>query len=136
MGSAHEQRSVSSRVCCLAMIAVALTCYPCASFAQGSPPGASDSVFRRAQRMANDGNAPAARMLVDSMLAVAREGSPEYADALFWRASLAESADAARRDYLRLTVEFSLSPRAEDALLRLAQIALSGGGSGRGQEAP
>jgi cell division septation protein DedD len=77
--------------------------------------------------MANDGNAPAARALVDSMLAASREGSPEYADALFWRATLAESAEQARRDYVRLAVEFSLSPRAEDALLRLAQIELSRG---------
>jgi cell division septation protein DedD len=35
---------------------------------------------------------------------------------------LAGSADQARRDFLRIAVEFSLSPRAEDALLRLAKL--------------
>ena len=95
--------------------------------AQGVSVVAQDSVFRRAQRMAGDGNAPAARALVDSVLAASPEGSAAYIDALFWRATIAESADQARRDYLRLAVEFSLSPRAEDALLRLAQIELSRG---------
>jgi cell division septation protein DedD len=97
------------------------------SEAQGPPSGSGDSVFQRAQRMANEGNAAAGRALVDSMLAASPEGSMAYADALFWRAALAESTDQARRDYLRLAVEFSLSPRAEDALLRLSQIELARG---------
>ena len=72
--------------------------------AQGPPASSGDSVFRRAQRMANDGNAAAARTLVDSMLAASSEGSMAYADALFWRAALAASTESARRDYLRLAV--------------------------------
>ena len=68
-----------------------------------------------------------ARALVDSVLGAAKEGSPAYVDALFARASIAESADAARKDYLRIAVDYSISPRAEDALLRLAQMEIARG---------
>jgi cell division septation protein DedD len=50
-----------------------------------------------------------------------------YVEALFARASIAESADAARKDYLRIVVDFSISPRAEDSLLRLAQMEIARG---------
>ena len=79
------------------------------------------------QRLAGDGNSAAARALVDSVLAAAKEGSPAYVGALFARASIAESADAARRDYLRIAVDFSMSPRSEDSLLRLAQMEIARG---------
>lgn len=98
---------------------------PCAP--QGGLANAADSVFRRAQRLANDGNAAAGRALVDSVLTTSPDGSRQYVEALFWRATLAETAEQARRDYLRLAVEFSTSPRAEDALLRLAQLELARG---------
>jgi tetratricopeptide (TPR) repeat protein len=88
---------------------------------------AADSALRRAQRLAADGNTIAGRAVAESVLAVSPEGSPPYVDALFWRAMLAGSADQARRDYLRIVVEFSLSPRAEDALLRLAQLEIARG---------
>ena len=48
-------------------------------------------------------------------------------EALFARASIAESADAARKDYLRIAVDYSISPRAEDSLLRLAQMEIARG---------
>ena len=95
--------------------------------AQATGASAADSVFRRAQRLANDGNTSAGRALADSVLAASPEGTPAYVDALYWRAMLAESAEQARRDYLRIAVEFSLSSRAEDALLRLAQLELTRG---------
>jgi colicin import membrane protein len=86
-----------------------------------------DSTVARVLRMASDGNAAAGRALADSVLASAKEGSPAYVDALFARASVAESADAARKDYLRIAVEYSNSPRAEDSLLRLAQMEIARG---------
>jgi TolA-binding protein len=46
----------------------------------------------------------------------------QYAEALFWHASLAATAAEAERDYRRLIVEFPLSPRSEEALMRLAQM--------------
>jgi len=86
-----------------------------------------DSTLARVLRMASDGNATAARALADSVLASAKEGSPTYVDALFARAAISESADAARKDYLRIAVEYSNSPRAEDSLLRLAQMEIARG---------
>jgi cell division septation protein DedD len=88
---------------------------------------AGDSIVVRVQRLAGDGNSAAARALVDSVFAAAKEGSPAYVGALFARASIAESADAARRDYLRIAVDFSMSPRSEDSLLRLAQMEIARG---------
>jgi cell division septation protein DedD len=86
-----------------------------------------DSIVVRVQRFASDGNPAAARALVDSVLVAAKEGSTSYVNALFARASIAESADAARKDYLRIALDYSISPRAEDALLRLAQLEIARG---------
>lgn len=84
----------------------------------------SDSVYLRAQRMVSDGNAAAGRTTVDSMLRAARRGSPAYAEALFWRATLASSTQQAEQDYRRLVVEYPLYGRTGDVLLRLAQLEL------------
>ena len=93
--------------------------------ALGAQASAPDSValvvFRRAQRLVNDGQGAEGRALVDSMLSAAEPRSKEEAEALFWRATLAGSWDAAQRDYLRLMLEHERSPRAGDAMLRLAQ---------------
>jgi cell division septation protein DedD len=88
---------------------------------------AGDSLIARVGRLAGNGNAAAGRALADSALGVAKEGSSAYADALFARASVAESADAARKDYQRIVVDYSMSTRAEYALLRLAQMELARG---------
>jgi cell division protein FtsN len=88
---------------------------------------AVDSVLQRAEAMVDAGRAAAGRALVDSVLTAATPGSEAYAEALYARASLAATAGDAERDYLRITVEYSLSPRAPDALLRLAQLELARG---------
>ena len=85
---------------------------------------ATDSVYIRAQRMVSDGNAAAGRAVVDSMLRAQRRGSPSYAEALFWRATLAPTARQAEQDYRRLIVEYPLYSRSGDVLLRLAQLEL------------
>jgi len=87
----------------------------------------SDSAFQRAQRLANDGDLASARAIADSALNASTEGSATYVEALFRRATFAASTDAARRDYLRIALEYALAPRAEDALLRLAQIEIARG---------
>lgn len=79
------------------------------------------AVFVRAQRLVNDGNGAAGRALMDSLVGAAAPRSPEEADALFWRATLAESWDAAQRDYLRVMLEHDRTPQAAEAMLRLAQ---------------
>jgi len=77
--------------------------------------------YRRAQRLVNDGQGAEGRAVVDSMLNAAEPRSPEEAEALFWRATLAASWESAQRDYLRIMLEHERSPRAGDAMLRLAQ---------------
>ncbi len=88
---------------------------------------AGTDVFARARLLVNSGDARAGRALVDSALAAASAGSPAYAEALYWRGVLAEEGEAARTDLLRVAIEFPLSPRASDALLRLAQLEFTRG---------
>lgn len=96
----------------------------CAATAWGQ---AGTDVFARARLLVNSGDARAGRALVDSALAAAAAGSPAYAEALYWRGVLAEEGEAARTDLLRVAIEFPLSPRASDALLRLAQLEFTRG---------
>jgi cell division septation protein DedD len=112
------------------LVALALVVVAPAAWGQGiplAPPGMTDSTVIRARRLASDGNAAAGRALLDSAMAASKEGSPEYVNALFGRAMIAGSGDEARKDYLRIAVDYSSSPRAEDALLRLAQMELARG---------
>jgi cell division septation protein DedD len=95
------------------------------SFAQsGGSQTPTDSIYLRAQRMVSDGNAAAGRALVDSMVRAARRASPAYAEAIFWRATLASTSQQAEQDYRRLVVEYPLYARSGDVLLRLAQLEL------------
>lgn len=86
----------------------------------------ADSVaYRRAQTLVNDGNATVGRAIVDSLIARAAPGSNAYAEGLYWRAVLSATASEAEMDYRRVVVDYPLSPRVEDALLRLAQLELA-----------
>jgi cell division septation protein DedD len=87
--------------------------------AQQAPP---DSIFRRAQRLANEGAGVAARELLDSLVRVSADGSEARAEALFWRATVAADSQSAQADYLTIVVDHALSPRAADALLRLGRF--------------
>ena len=87
-----------------------------------APSPATESVFVRAQRMVTAGQDSAGRAVVDSVLRATAEGTPRYAEALFWRATLSKTAAAAERDYRLIAVEYPLSPRAQEALFRLAQL--------------
>jgi cell division protein FtsN len=86
-----------------------------------------DTLFLRAQRMAAEGQGDAARAIVQHELDIAAAGSPRYVDALYWRAVVAATAADAERDLRRIIIEFPLSPRNEDALLRLAQLEMTRG---------
>jgi hypothetical protein len=81
-----------------------------------------DSLGARVQRMVSVGERDRARAMVDSVLVGLTEGTPEYADALFWRAYSARDAADAERDYLRVAIEYPLSPRAEEGLFALSQL--------------
>ena len=91
--------------------------------AQGTLP--VNPVYKRAQTLVNDGNSAGARVLIDSMIAVAAPGSNDYAEAVYWRAVLAATAAEAETDYRRIIVEYRNSPRVEDALIRLAQLEIA-----------
>jgi hypothetical protein len=105
--------------------AALIAAVPVASDAQATP---ADSVlFARAQRMVADGDGAAGRAIVDSALAAMPVTSLRYAEGLFWRASIASAAPDAERDYRRIAVEYALSPRVPDALIRLAQLELARG---------
>jgi cell division septation protein DedD len=95
---------------------------PALSEAQSASDTAS---YRKAQTLVNDGNAVAGRAIVDSMIARATPGTNEYADGLYWRAVLSATASDAEMDYRRIIVDYLLSPRVEDVLLRLAQLELA-----------
>jgi cell division septation protein DedD len=98
----------------------------------GTPATASsspvnDSLFRRAERLVREGRGEAGRVLVDTLLATTRPGSPQRAQALYWRASLASDAAEAERGYRRVIVEYPATRWAGDALLNLAQLELARG---------
>ena len=114
------------KVCFLVLFVLPVTAHSQDSSASASS-ASVDTVLQRAESMVDAGRAAAGRALVDSVLTAAAPGTEAYAEALYARASLAATAGDAERDYLRLTVEYSLSPRAPDALLRLTQLELARG---------
>ncbi len=97
-----------------------------AARAQAAPDSVSPQI-RRAQRLVNDGNGAEGRAVLDSILNATEPQSPEEAEALFWRATLAESWEQAQKDYLRLMLEHERSVYAGRAMLRLAQGELARG---------
>lgn len=92
-----------------------------------SPAQDVDSTLSRIEQLVIAGDRGGARSLVDSLFATLPRESPRYADALYWRAASAPSAADAERDYLRISIEHSLTPRAPDALLALAQLEFARG---------
>lgn len=88
--------------------------------------GATSSVdstqYLRARSLVANGSAVAGRQLVDSLLRRAQPGTAAYAEGLYWRATLAASATSAERDYRQIVVDYPLSPRVAESLLRLGQL--------------
>ncbi len=85
------------------------------------PATAADSVFQRARQLVLSGSGAAGRLLVDSVIAANLPDTPVYADALFWRATLATDTLDAEGDFRRIIVEYPLSRHANDALLQLGE---------------
>lgn len=110
---------------CAALVLALCTMVSLRGQAQGAPPmtraDSAQAIYRKAQRLVTDGQGAEGRALVDSMLNAAEPGAPEEAEALFWRATVAESWEVAQRDYLRIMLEHERAPRAGNAMLRLAQ---------------
>lgn len=98
-------------------LGLALALSPRSSNAQDADP-----LFGRVQQLVNAGDRAAARALADSAMTVRTPGTLAYGEALYARAFATSDAGAAERDYLRMSVEYPFSPRAEDAIFRVAQF--------------
>jgi cell division protein FtsN len=83
---------------------------------------ALDRAIARARAAVDGGDGADARAVLDSLVKAAPAGSNDLAEALFWRATLAERLSDAERDWKRLVVEAPLAPRASDALQRLGEV--------------
>lgn len=90
--------------------------------AQDSGSARTDSTIERARKLVADGRDADGRRLIDSVLKANTPDAPIYSEALYWRGALAPTAAEAERDYRRLLIETPLAPRAEDALLQLANL--------------
>lgn len=117
----------SLRATALALAAALCVSAPAVLAAQqNTPVGASTvgAAVTRARGMIDKGEGGAARVLLDSLVTAQDGGSDELAEALYWRAVLAENASEAERDWQRLVIEATLSPRVPDALLWLGELEL------------
>lgn len=76
----------------------------------------------RARAMVDGGDGAMARTLLDSLVSAVPIGTFDLAEALYWRAVLAERIGDSERDWKRLLIDVPLSPRAPDALVRLGEL--------------
>ena len=88
---------------------------------------ASHAAVDRARRLVNEGRGAEGRTLLDSLVRVLPAGSPDLGRVLLWRAMTAATSEQAEADLRRVTVEFALTPPAETALVRLAQLEMQRG---------
>ncbi len=107
-------------------LAVALALTPVVSEARLSAQSTVnlDEAIGRARAMVESGNGRAGRLMLDSLVQQASTSAPALGELLYWRGLLAESGADAERDWRRLLLEVPMSLRAEDAMLRLAQLEL------------
>ena len=109
------------------LVLLALALAPVAAAAAQTPADtmprtAADSALANARAMIRDGKELEGRRSIDSLVRASSPDSAIYAEALYWRGYHAATAVDAERDYRRLLIEAPLSPRAEDAMLRLATL--------------
>ncbi|MEP6780404.1 MAG: SPOR domain-containing protein [Gemmatimonadaceae bacterium] len=127
----NRSTNVPKRVAdCVATVVAAisvLTFSPMRARAQGatSVSPAVTTATARARSLADAGNGAKARELLDSLVNALPRESLEEAEALYWRALLAEQSADAERDWKRLIVDVPFSPRAAEGLLRLSELDLA-----------
>ena len=83
---------------------------------------AVERVSARARALVDSGDGATARVLMDSLVGAVPAGTADFAEALYWRAVLAEGIGDAERDWKRLVIDVPLSPRTPDALVRLGEL--------------
>ena len=94
----------------------------------GSPLSAQqDSSLRVAVRLVTEGRGDSARALVRRRLAVVPPSDSTYAEVLYTAGIVAANPDTALKYLRRTTIEYSQSPWADRALLRIAQLSFAAG---------
>ncbi len=88
----------------------------------GAQSARDSTLYLRAQQMVANGDAAGGRRLVDSVASAAPAGTPAYAEGLYWRATLAANARDSEQAYRQIIVDYPLSGRVPDALLRIGQL--------------
>jgi hypothetical protein len=106
--------------CVVAVVGVAL-------LTAGPLSAQTDPQLRQAVALAQDGYRDSALAMVGAITASADQKTPRFAEALYTAGILATDPDSMRRLLQQVVVEQSLSPWADDALLRLAQLDYAGG---------
>ncbi len=86
-----------------------------------------DSAMLEAVRLASEGQGDAAKALVSERLQEASPGDSAYVEALYTAGVIAANADSAASYFRRVSIEFSRSTWADEALLQLAQLGFANG---------
>ncbi len=87
----------------------------------------ADSLFAEAMRLATEGQGDSARALVRAELARAEPADSAYPGLLFAAGAVAEVLDSSLTYFRQVSIEYAGSEWADDALLRLAQLAFAAG---------
>src|SRR6185437_8682173 len=93
----------------------------------GAQSAKDSTLYLRAQQMVANGDAAGGRKLADSVANAAPAGTAAYAEGLYWRATLAANARDSEHAYRQIIVDYPLSGRVPDALLRIGQLELARG---------
>ena len=88
----------------------------------GAQSAKDSALYGQAQQMVANGDAAGGRKLADSVANAAPTGSAAYAEGLYWRATLAANARDSEHAYRQIIVDYPLSGRVPDALLRIGQL--------------
>jgi len=89
-----------------------------------------DSLLRAAVQLSTEGRGDSARAVVQRVLATSSPSDSIYPEALYTLGVVAADAEEAMRALRRVVIEFGLSEWADDATLRLIQLAYAGGDPG------
>lgn len=88
----------------------------------GAQSAKDSALYAQAQQMVANGDAAGGRKLADSVANAAQTGTAAYAEGLYWRATLAANARDSEHAYRQIIVDYPLSGRVPDALLRIGQL--------------
>jgi SPOR domain/Tetratricopeptide repeat len=105
----------------------AAACLTVAFMVPGRLAAQTDSVMRQAVQLATEGLNDSARAIVRARLKATTPGDSTFPEILFTAGIVAGQNDSALYYFRRVSVEFSQSNWADDALLRIAQMAFASG---------